>query len=266
MKLAVAGKGGSGKTTLSGTLARTFGADGYEVLTIDDDDDPNLAVALGLPDDEEVSGLPDDLLRQADSDGSGLPCELDGSPSGIYEEYGNTAPDGVRLVTAGAVEAGAGCFGNSHLTARLVLSTVEEAPDRVTIVDLPNGIEHLALATAEDVDVMVVVVEPTHNSMQTAGKIEPLARELEIPSLCVVANKVRTDRDEYTVKGYCREHDLEYVGAVPYDDAVRRAEREGVAPVDHDPDGKAVRAIRNLAEELGPTEDRRSVGAEDSRP
>lgn len=62
MKIAVAGKGGSGKTTIAGILAWAFAADEYDVLAIDDDDDPNLSVALGVSRDEAGPPLPDDLV------------------------------------------------------------------------------------------------------------------------------------------------------------------------------------------------------------
>lgn len=260
MKIAVAGKGGSGKTTVSGTVARSFAADGLSVLAIDDDDDPNLSVALGVSRAEDGPPLPDDVvIRHDDRQEGEFPYELTSSPRSIVAEHGTPAPDGVTLLKAGTVEAGAGCFGTDHMKARLILSTVEESDDEVTLVDMPNGIEHLGLATARAVDVMVVVVEPHYNSMETARKIQPLAEELDIPSLVVVANKVRSDRDREIVADYCEEHDLEFVADVPFDDAIREAERDGAAPIDFDPDGPAVRAIGEFADDLRATVGRREM-------
>lgn len=254
MKIAVAGKGGSGKTTVSGTMARAFAADGVSVLAVDDDDDPNLSVALGVPPGDAPSPIPDELVTRVDDDSdTGYPYELVSSADTIIEGHGTVAPDGIRLLRAGEVEAGAGCFGMSHVTARLIVRNVSESDDEITLLDLPNGIEHLGLATARDVDLMMVVAEPHYNSMETARKIRPLAEELDIPSLRVVANKVRSDRDREIVEDYCEDHDLEFVGVVPYDDAVRRAEREVAAPIDVDPDAPAVRAICDLADELRTT-------------
>lgn len=265
MKIAVAGKGGSGKTTVSGTMARSFAADGLSVLAIDDDDDPNLSVALGVAEDEAGPPLPDDVvIRHDDRREGAFPYELTSSPRSIVDEHGAPAPDGVTLLKAGTVEAGAGCFGTNHMKARLILSEVEDSDQEVILVDMPNGIEHLGLATARAVDVMAVVVEPHYNSMETARKIQPLAEELAIPSLVVVANKVRSDRDREIVAEYCEDHDLEFVADVPYDDAIRKAERDGAAPVDAVPDGPAVRAIGEFADDLRSTVGRRGTdGATD---
>jgi CO dehydrogenase maturation factor len=250
MKIAVAGKGGSGKTTVSGTLARTFAADGVDVLALDDDDDPNLSVALGMPRDEDGLPLPDELVNRADSSEDDFPYELTSRPRTIIDDYGIIAPDGVTLLEAGEVEAGSGCFGMSHVTVRMILSSVEEDPGDVTIVDMPNGIEHLGLATAEDVDVMVVVVEPYYKSLETARKIAPLVEELDIPELRVVANKIRTDDDRETVEEYCANHDLDIAAVIPFDDPIRHAELDGSAPIDYDSDSPAVGAIRELAGDL----------------
>jgi len=250
MKLAVAGKGGSGKTTVSGTLARTFAADGYDVLAIDDDDDPNLSVALGVPRGEDGPPIPDELVTRLDPSENDFSYALTSPAETIIDDHGIEAPDGVTLLKAGEVEAGSGCFGSSHMTARLVLSNVVESPDDVALMDLPNGIEHLGLATAKDVDVMLVVVEPNYKSLETVRKIQPLADELGVPELRVVANKVRTDRDLEVVEDYCADHGLDIAAVVPFDDDVRRAEMDGSAPVDDAPDSSAVAAIRDLADDL----------------
>lgn len=257
MKIAVAGKGGAGKTTVSGTLARSFAARGYNVLAIDDDDDPNLSVALGVARNAVGRPLPDDLVTRLDPSGDDFPYELTSSPRAIVADHGTDAPDGVTLLTAGEVKAGSGCFGMSHVTARMLLSNAEETSAEVTILDLPNGTEHLGLATAEDVDVMLVVVEPTRKSMATARRIQPLAVELDIPTLHVVANKVRNDHDRDVAEEFCADHDLEIAAMIPFDDAVRRAEFDGTAPVDYDPGSPAVSAVRELADDLVEAEGQR---------
>lgn len=250
MKLAVAGKGGVGKTTLAGTLARGFATEGYDVVAFDDDDDPNLDVALGLAHDGTLEPLPEDLVVQTEDTDNRIPYRLSEGPEAVLEEYGQTSPDGVRLLQAGEVEAGAGCFGTHHVTVRMLVEQLTEDVADVTLVDLPNGVEHFGLGTAKPVDELLVVVDPSHNALETVPPSRKLAAELGIPEVRVVANKIRTDEEAAMVADYCADEGVEVAATVPYDDAVRRAERAGAAPVDHAGDGPAVRAIRELGEEL----------------
>jgi CO dehydrogenase maturation factor len=106
VKLAIAGKGGSGKTSISGTMARLLARQGRSVLAIDGDSNPNLALTLGLPP-EAMSAMPTltrDLLRRT---GSG--DELTQSLDEICESHSLEAPDGVTLlVMANPQHAGTG--------------------------------------------------------------------------------------------------------------------------------------------------------------
>ncbi len=106
MKVAIAGKGGSGKTSISGTLARILARRGRHVLAIDADSNPNLALTLGIPAEQmgSMPTLPRDLLRRTDS-GTELTKTLDE----VYASHSVTGPDGVRLlVMAHPQHAGTG--------------------------------------------------------------------------------------------------------------------------------------------------------------
>lgn len=106
MKLAVAGKGGSGKTSISGTMARLLARSGHSVLAIDGDSSPNLALTLGIPREQvnDLPVLPRDLLVRGE-DGAHLTKSLEE----VYASYSLTAPDGVRLlVMAHPQHAGTG--------------------------------------------------------------------------------------------------------------------------------------------------------------
>lgn len=111
MKIAIAGKGGTGKTTIVGTLARVFARQGRRVLAIDADSNPNLGLTLGLSRDETaaLSALPRTLLEdRTDADGNKtvglrIPAEE------IARQYGVATPDGVTMMLMGKVDhAGAG--------------------------------------------------------------------------------------------------------------------------------------------------------------
>ena len=108
MRIAIAGKGGSGKTTISGTVARLLAQTGRQVVAVDADTNPNLATTLGLQPDrvQSIVALPRTLLkRETQPDGSMRSTFLR-DPIEVLEEYGTRAPDGVRLVVMGAVGHG----------------------------------------------------------------------------------------------------------------------------------------------------------------
>lgn len=111
MKVAVAGKGGSGKTTIAATLARLLARRGRSVLAVDGDSNPNLAVCLGLPRarSAELPTLPRDLLEGRTREDGSRYSVLTKTPAEICAEWGVVAPDGVTLLVMGRVgHAGAG--------------------------------------------------------------------------------------------------------------------------------------------------------------
>ncbi len=112
------------------------------------------------------------------------------------------------------------------------------------------SIEHLGRGTPGGVDSLLIVVEPYYRALETAGRIAPLAHELGIPRVFAVANKIRDDEDARVIREYCRSHDIDLELEIPFDDAVRDADRRGRAVIDHAPDAVHVRAVRELADQL----------------
>lgn len=109
-RLAVAGKGGTGKTTIAGTVARLTARRARSVLAIDGDTNPNLAHILGLSPEAaaELNGLPRDVLERVE-DARGSRIVLGVEPETLIRDYGAEGPDGVRLLVMGKVDhAGAG--------------------------------------------------------------------------------------------------------------------------------------------------------------
>lgn len=106
MRIAISGKGGSGKTTLSATLARLFARRGFSVLTIDGDPNPNLGIALGVGQASLASlhPLPRDIIKERPDDlGINQPFLVE-SIDAITSKYGVAAPDNIRLVLTGRVD------------------------------------------------------------------------------------------------------------------------------------------------------------------
>ena len=140
----------------------------------------------------------------------------------------------------------------AHATVRgLTRELIEgELAGHDVVLDLEAGLEHMSRGTPRHVDVLLAVVEPYYRSLETGRRVVDLARELEVPATWVVANKVRNDGDEAAIREYCEGHGMEILASIPYDDSLIEAERRDEAPIDADPAGPAVSAVRRLAGRL----------------
>lgn len=133
---------------------------------------------------------------------------------------------------------------------RGVLNGLVADTARTTIVDLEAGLEHLSRGTARHVDTLFIVGEPYFKSLETASRSFALAKDLGIDRIRMVANKVRTPRDEETVRDFAGRHGLPLAGVVPFDDAVIAADQHGAALIEYQPGAPSVTAIKRLAEQL----------------
>ena len=135
----------------------------------------------------------------------------------------------------------------AHAAVRSILGELVDASSRPTVVDIEAGLEHLSRGTARHVDMLVAVVEPYFKSMETGARVAALGKELGIARVLTVANKVRSEADARALDEFCRGRGMELVAMVPDDEAVREADRLGIALLDHDADSPAVEAVRGLA-------------------
>ena len=131
------------------------------------------------------------------------------------------------------------------LLGELATGTNGEA---MTITDMEASIEHMSRGTVRHVDAMLMVTEPYFRSLETVGRMAPLARELGIEHVWAVANKVRSTRDEEIIRSYCAEHGVELGAVVPWDEAIQEADREGRALMDYEPAAPAVIAVEGIAD------------------
>ena len=248
MKVAVAGKGGSGKTSISGTLARILAREGYSVLAIDGDSNPNLALTLGIAPERmsEPPTLPRDLLKRT-PDGPQLTATLDE----LRESHSLTGPDGITLlVMANPKHAGTGCLCSMHATVRSLIEVAGERPEDACILDTAASPEHLSRGTARCADAMLLVVEPYFKSLETGRRMAALARDLGLERIALVANKIRDERELEAVETFAERNNLEIAGTIPFDEAMPDAERAETSPLDFAPDCAAVQAITALAHRL----------------
>jgi CO dehydrogenase maturation factor len=123
-------------------------------------------------------------------------------------------------------------------------------PSDVTMLDMEASIEHLTRGTLRDVETLLIVTEPYFRALETLGRTVPLARELGLKQIYVVANKVRTERDEQAIREYAQRLDVEVLAVVPFDEAVQEADLTNAALLDHMPDSPAVVAIAGIVDRL----------------
>lgn len=250
MKLAIAGKGGSGKTSISGTLARLIARDGHSVLAIDGDTNPNLALTLGIPAERinDLPVLPSGLLERGE-DG----FELKKSLAELRATHSVDGPDGVTLLVMAhphEEDAGTGCYCGMHATVRELIESATDLDADVTLLDTEASPEHLTRGTAKYADVMLTIVEPYFKSLETGRRMAELAHGLGLKRVLLVANKVRDENELAAVKEFAEKHGLEVVATVPYDEKLLEAERAERAPLDFDPESPAVQAIASMAVQL----------------
>ena len=137
-----------------------------------------------------------------------------------------------------------------HVAVRNVVEVAPGSPQDVCILDLEASTEHLLVSTAKHADAMYAVVEPYGTSLETGRRVAMLARDLGLERVGLIANKLRADEDMEAVEAYAHEHGIEVLGGVPYDERFHEAERASRAPLDHDPEARAVQAIDELAARL----------------
>lgn len=120
----------------------------------------------------------------------------------------------------------------------------------ITLLDMEASIEHLSRGTLRHVDVLLLITEPYYRALETVGRMAPLARELGIKHMYVVANKVRGSRDKEAISRYCAEHELEVIASLPFDDEVLEADQSGKPILDAHPETPYVKVVEQLVDRL----------------
>ena len=251
MKLAITGKGGVGKTTLSSTLARLYADEGRTVLAADVDPDANLGLALGLSQEEVDAIIPISKMRDLAKERTGASDDnrfykLNPYVADIPEKFAKTI-NGVKLLVMGTVDVGgSGCVCPEHVMLKSILSSLTYRKNDVVIMDMEAGLEHLGRGTAMNMDQFVVVIEPGARSVQTYRNVKRLANDLGVKRVRVVANKIRDVRDEEFIRGAIPAEDL--LGFIHYNTEIMDADRNGKSPYDFSP--AAIEEIRKIKDVL----------------
>ena len=229
MKLAISGKGGTGKTTLAALLSRYWAEKGKEVIAVDADPDANLAGALGIPSETKITPISEMrqfiLERTEAKEGYGSYFKLNPKVDDIPDRFSYKL-DGIRLlVLGGAATGGGGCICPESALLKALVTHLLLSPKQIVILDMEAGVEHLSRATAKSVSNMIVVTEPGQRSVQTALNVRRLAKQIGIDNVAAIINKLPKGLDTSSLESLL--DDVPLLGTMPYDPAVARADLEG---------------------------------------
>jgi CO dehydrogenase maturation factor len=236
LKVAIGGKGGVGKTTITSLLARCLAADeNNKVIAIDADPVANLAAGLGIDESEPITPIAE--LRELIAERTGaepgtmggfftLNPKVDDIPDRFSRER-----DGVKLLVMGTVQSGgSGCICPESTILKALMTHLVLYREDVVLMDMEAGVEHLGRATSASVDALIIVVNPGARSRVAAEKIRQLGKDIGIKRIVVLGNRVRNELDKELIRSSLP--DFEIIGFIPEHDEIVAADREGLRPFD----------------------------------
>ncbi len=233
-KIAISGKGGVGKTTVAGVMARVLARRGQKVLVIDADPDSNLAAVIGVEESllqtiRPLAQMDEFIKERTEKKGEyGGFFKLNPRVDDIPETF-SVEKDGVRLLVLGTIpRGGGGCFCAENALLKGLLSHVLIERDEWVIVDMEAGLEHLGRGSTAYLDAFIVVVEPGKRSIQTARNVEKLAADLGVSTVCVVGNKIRNDGDKRFIEENISDSPI--LGYLGFSEAVLDSDMKGAIP------------------------------------
>ena len=245
MKIAIAGKGGVGKTTIMALIAKELQRAGKEVLIIDADPSPHMAQTLGFDNIDEITPIADMTALLVERAG-----KVEGSPfyninpqvDDLLADF-MIEKDGLRLMVLGAIQtAEGGCACPENTVLKRLLTKLLLSPSQAILLDMEAGVEHLGRGTIASVDELFIVVIPSNSSIRTAQKVYELAQQAGIKDISFVGNLVEDEEDKTFLREGLAKAPVAYF---PNSQVIRKRERQG-SPMEIDADPQASQAAQDV--------------------
>jgi CO dehydrogenase maturation factor len=254
MKVAVAGKGGVGKTLIAGGLAHGFSERGLKTIGIDADSSPNLGLTLGLSAEETRKIVPisdnKPLVESKTSTGYSGVYNLNFSVDDIVKQYSIPTPLGVNLIVMGTVHSmGAGCMCAPTAVIRALLRHLVVERNEAVVLDLEAGVEHIGRGTAQEVDALIIVADSNLKSLEIAKHIHDMAATAGMKHLYLVGNRVMNDPQKQAIQSFADQNKISMLAFVPWDQKVIEADMLGETPLKNK-EIEAVKAIDGICQLL----------------
>jgi CO dehydrogenase maturation factor len=234
-KMAICGKGGSGKSTVVALLAHGLRERGYRVLVVDSDEsNPGLYRALGFGE------RPEPLLNLVGGKKEVFPTFAEGSaPRDILltREQIRVADlpgdyiverDGIGLVCIGKIlQSLEGCACPMGALSREFLKRLSLQKDEVAVVDMEAGIEHFGRGVETSIDSVLVVTEPSFDSLELAEKINALAAEVGVERVWTLLNKIGSEEIASRLRQELEKRDISVIGSISLEPEIFQSGLEG---------------------------------------
>jgi len=240
----LAGKGGTGKTTVAALLVRIIKEKKLgSVLAVDADPNSNLAETLGLRSKDTVGSILDEIAAHPEKVPSGMAKDR------FIEFQIQTSiceGDGFDVLTMGRPE-GPGCYCYANSVLRNIAGKLIKDYDYV-VIDNEAGLEHLSRRTTRSADALVVVSDATVVGLKAAKRIKELVKELKIETKkdFLIINRMDRDIEDKKIKGL----QLDYLGFIPQDSRIEEISLNGASLMELDKDATSIMALRSIGENI----------------
>lgn len=245
--IAVTGKGGTGKTTLTALMTRILRAEGFSVLAVDADPAVSLTYALGCTPDRTIADLRTTMIEDPDEKRRIMDIPMEQVIAGEAVMH----LDGFDLLVMGKSE-GPGCFCKINDLLRYGVSTLSRQYD-FTLVDCEAGVEQINRRVLDTITRLFMVTDTTAKGMRTAAGIRGIAREYGIQGSFqrgVVLNRIRgPEIDEMLRKAH--EMDMDVLGFIPEDPAITESDLRDVPIMALPADCPSIAAVRDILDRQG---------------
>lgn len=244
--IAVAGKGGTGKTLVSALLVNFISENTTSVLAVDADPDSNLPEALGVADEVRKTLGEIRELFQVSRDEMGTMNKEQWLEGKIYAEAICECPRYDLLVMGRPEGEGCYCFANSLL--RGVLKRLMRHYDYI-VIDTEAGLEHFSRKTIDSADYIIIVTDMSRKGLATAKRIKELAKELKLNfrEIYLVANRVTSKEAENTIREFAYEEGIEVLAVLPYDESVAEVDLRGEPVTAIDKDSEVYKRMKEVS-------------------